>query len=105
DHLADRLQKAEEAGAEIINYENEDVLHRLDEMTSGRGPDSCIDAVGLEAHGNTFGAVYDQVKASLMLATDRPNVLRQCLMACRKGGTVSIPVVYGGLLDKVPFGA
>jgi threonine dehydrogenase-like Zn-dependent dehydrogenase len=82
-----------------------DVFEALDEMTGGRGPDSCMDAVGLEAHGTTIGALYDRAKVSMMLATDRPTVLRQCIMACRKGGSVSIPGVYGGLLDKVPFGA
>jgi threonine dehydrogenase-like Zn-dependent dehydrogenase len=74
-------------------------------MTGGMGPDACIDAVGLEAHGTTPGAIYDRVKAAAYLATDRPNVLRQAIQACRKGGTLSIPGVYGGLLDKIPFGA
>jgi threonine dehydrogenase-like Zn-dependent dehydrogenase len=97
---------AANGGAEIINYmEVDDVLDVLRDMTGGRGPDACIDAVGLEAHGHTAGAFYDKVKAATFMATDRPNVLRQCIMACRKGGTVSIPGVYGGLLDKVPFGA
>ena len=74
-------------------------------MTGGRGPDSCIDAVGMEAHGTTLDAVYDRVKTALCMATDRPHALRQAIEACRKGGTVSIPGVYGGLLDKVPIGA
>src|SRR5207249_9399819 len=77
----------------------------LAEMTGGRGPDSCIDAVGMEAHSHTFGGIYDKAKAAMFLATDRPNVLRLCIQACRKGGTVSIPGVYGGMLDKIPFGA
>ncbi|MBL8794625.1 MAG: glutathione-dependent formaldehyde dehydrogenase [Planctomycetia bacterium] len=93
------------AHAEILNLRDVDVLGELDDRTGGRGPDACIDAVGMEAHGNTIGAVYDRVKTSLYLATDRPNVLRQAIMACRKGGTVSIPGVYGGLLDKLPIGA
>ncbi len=74
-------------------------------MTGGRGPDACIDAVGLEAHGASFDAYVDKVKTAAFLATDRPNALRQAIHACRKGGIVSIPGVYGGFLDKVPFGA
>jgi threonine dehydrogenase-like Zn-dependent dehydrogenase len=106
DHYPERLRVARErCDAETLNFDNADVLDALAEMTGGMGPDACIDAVGLEAHGATFGALYDRVKTSLYLATDRPNVLRQALMACRKGGTVSVPGVYGGLLDKIPFGA
>ncbi len=106
DFVEGRLKKArEQCGAETINSEAVDVLDRLDELTGGRGPDSCIDAVGMEAHGTTVGALYDRVKVNLILATDRPTVLRQAIMACRKGGTVSVPGVYGGLLDKIPFGA
>ena len=74
-------------------------------MTGGLGPDCCIDAVGLEAHGNTIDALYDRVKTALYLATDRAHALRQAIHACRKGGTVSVPGVYGGFLDKFPFGA
>jgi threonine dehydrogenase-like Zn-dependent dehydrogenase len=75
-------------------------------MTGGRGPDRCIDAVGTEAHaGHSFDAVWDKVKTATLLGTDRPHVLRQAIMACRKGGTVSVPGVYVGLLDKIPFGA
>jgi len=77
----------------------------LKTMTGGRGPDACIDAVGLEAHGATLDAYLDEVKMSTFLATDRPNALRQAIHACRKGGIVSIPGVYGGFLDKIPFGA
>src|SRR5581483_5162917 len=88
------------------NFAEEHVLERLREMTGGRGPDACIDAVGLEAHGKSVDAIYDRVKAATrVLATDRPHVLREAIIACRKGGTVSIPGVYGGLLDKVPLGA
>lgn len=106
DNVPDRLQKAhEECKAETINFDDGDVLEKLKEMTGGRGPDSCIDGVGLEAHGATVDAVYDRAKAALFLATDRPHVLRMAIQACRKGGTVSVPGVYGGLLDKVPFGA
>jgi threonine dehydrogenase-like Zn-dependent dehydrogenase len=74
-------------------------------MTGGRGPDSVIDAVGLEAHGGGIAGVYDRTKTSLKLQTDRPTALRMAIMACRKGGTVSIPGVYGGMLDKFPLGA
>ena len=82
-----------------------DLQEALKELTGGRGPDSCIDAVGMEAHGTTLGAIYDQAKTATFLATDRPTVLRQAIMACRKAGTLSIPGVYGGFLDKIPFGA
>ena len=77
----------------------------LKAMTGGRGPDACIDAVGMEAHGPTLDAYVDKVKAAAFLATDRPSALRQAIHACRKGGIVSIPGVYGGFLDKIPFGA
>jgi threonine dehydrogenase-like Zn-dependent dehydrogenase len=106
DFVEGRLAKARDQGkAEILNSEKTDVLPALDEMTAGRGPDACIDAVGLEAHGTSLGAFYDRAKATLFMATDRPTVLRQAIMACRKGGVVSIPGVYGGVLDKIPFGA
>ncbi|MDY6945718.1 MAG: zinc-dependent alcohol dehydrogenase, partial [Pseudomonadota bacterium] len=92
---------------ETINFDEvESVYDQLMEMTGGRGPDSCIDAVGAEAHGTgTFDAVLDKAKAAVKLGTDRPHVLREAIMCCRKGGTVSVPGVYVGLLDKVPFGA
>ncbi len=92
-------------GVEVIDYEKTHVLETLRELTGGRGPDRCIDAVGLEAHGTGLMEVYDRVKQAVRLETDRAYVLRQALMACRKGGTVSIPGVYGGLIDKVPIGA
>jgi threonine dehydrogenase-like Zn-dependent dehydrogenase len=102
-----RLRLAESyAKAETIDYEFfPDVVEELKQRTGGRGPDACVDAVGMEAHGTTFDAIYDHAKHMLMLATDRPHVLREALQACRKGGVVSIPGVYGGVLDKVPFGA
>ena len=102
-----RLRLAEsQVKAEIINYEEtEDVVEDLKQRTGGRGPDACIDAVGMEAHGTSADALYDRAKYAVGLATDRPHALRQALQACRKGGTVSIPGVYGGVLDKVPFGA
>jgi threonine dehydrogenase-like Zn-dependent dehydrogenase len=106
DRFPERLRLAEEFGrAETIDYESEDVFECLKDMTHGRGPDACIDAVGMEAHGTTLDARYDRVKHAMYLATDRPHVLRQAIHACRKGGTVSIPGVYGGFLDKLPFGA
>jgi threonine dehydrogenase-like Zn-dependent dehydrogenase len=74
-------------------------------MTGGRGPDACIDAVGMEAHGTDAMALYDTVKQAVRLETDRPFALRQAIVACRKGGTVSVPGVYGGFIDKMPMGA
>jgi len=106
DSVPERLEMARTVNhAEVIDFEREDVFDRLKSLTGGRGPDACIDAVGLEAHGATFDAYVDKVKASLFLATDRPNALRQAIHACRKGGIVSVPGVYGGFLDKIPFGA
>jgi threonine dehydrogenase-like Zn-dependent dehydrogenase len=106
DFVDGRLKKArEECHAVPVNSEKVDVLQALDDLTGGRGPDACIDAVGMEAHGTTMAALYDRLKVNLMLATDRPTVLRQAILACRKGGVVSVPGVYGGLLDKIPFGA
>ncbi len=106
DSVKARMDLARKAGAETIDFNDETgVIELLNEMTGGRGPDSCMDAVGMEGHGTSLGAVYDRVKAATFTATDRPNVLRQAIIACRKGGTVSVPGVYGGLLDKIPFGA
>jgi threonine dehydrogenase-like Zn-dependent dehydrogenase len=106
DDVAERLQMAREEGqAETLDFDDEDIFDKLKEMTGGRGPDRCIDAVGLEAHGATIDALYDRAKAALFMATDRPHALRQAIHACRKGGTVSVPGVYGGFLDKFPFGA
>ena len=106
DRFPERLRKAaREANAETLNYEDVDVQEALKEMTGGRGPDSCIDAVGLEAHGHGFFATYDRIKQSLRMTTDRPTALREVILACRNGGTVSVPGVYGGYLDKLPFGS
>ena len=102
-----RLQMAKEHnGAETINYEEEDVPEALADLTAGRGPDGCIDAVGLEAHHGS-GAIhaYDKVKQTVRLETDRPHVLRQVLRECRNGGNVSVVGVYGGFVDKFPMGA
>jgi threonine dehydrogenase-like Zn-dependent dehydrogenase len=107
DRIPARLRLAATAsGAETINFDEENVLERLKQLTGGRGPDACIDAVGLEAHGwGTVGAAYDRAKTAMFLATDRLEALRQAIAACRKGGVVSVPGVYGGYLDKVPLGA
>jgi threonine dehydrogenase-like Zn-dependent dehydrogenase len=92
--------------AETIDFAQESVYDRLMEMTAGRGPDRCIDAVGAEAHGSgALDAVLDKAKAAVMLTTDRAHVLREAVMCCRKGGTLSIPGVYIGFPDKIPFGA
>jgi threonine dehydrogenase-like Zn-dependent dehydrogenase len=97
---------ARHCNVETVDYEEvEDVFDTLRQMTGGRGPDCCIDAVGLEAHGHTVDAWYDRVKQAARLEMDRAHALRQALHCCRKGGTVSIPGVYGGFIDKVPFGA
>jgi threonine dehydrogenase-like Zn-dependent dehydrogenase len=90
---------------ETINYEEESVLERLNELTGGRGPDACIDAVGMEAHGHAAMYAYDRTKQALMLETDRPIALREAVMACRNGGTVSVIGVYGGFIDRFPMGA
>jgi threonine dehydrogenase-like Zn-dependent dehydrogenase len=105
DRFPERLRMAERAGAELINYDEQDALSTLNEMTGGRGPDACIDAVGMEAHMHGAQEAYDKVKQALRMETDRPGVLRQAIQACRKGGTVSVPGVYGGVVDKIPFGA
>ena len=107
DRVPERLAMAEKHGkAETINFDQRDVYDTLMEMTKGRGPDCCIDAVGAEAHGTgSLDAVIDKAKAALFLATDRAHVLRQAIMCCRKGGKVSVPGVYIGFPDKLPFGA
>src|SRR5690606_16951289 len=105
DRFPERLRKARSIGAETVNYESSDVLSLLKEMTGGRGPDACIDAVGMEAHAHGPVGAYDRAKQVIRLSTGRPNVLRQAITACRKGGVVSVPGVYGGFIDKLPFGA
>jgi len=109
DSVSERLAMARDHGrAETINFETEDdtVYDTLMEMTGGRGPDRCIDAVGTEAHATgTLDAVIDKAKTLAFLGTDRPHVLRQTILCCRKGGTISVPGVYVGYLDKIPFGA
>jgi threonine dehydrogenase-like Zn-dependent dehydrogenase len=105
DRYPERLDMARQGGAEVLNYEDADVLEALKELTGGRGPDACIDAVGMEAHGTGLDAMYDRAKQAVRMSFDRPTVLRYVIQACRKGGIVSIPGVYGGFLDKIPFGA
>lgn len=106
DRFPYRLQMArEKAGAETINYEEVDVLDALREMTGGRGPDACIDAVGCEGHAPGLHGAYDYVKQAVRLETDRAPALREAILACCNGGTVSVPGVYGGFIDKIPFGS
>jgi threonine dehydrogenase-like Zn-dependent dehydrogenase len=106
DRFPARLRMArEKAGAETLNYEETDVREALNEMTGGRGPDACIDAVGLEAHAPGVLGAYDKAKQAVRLETDRPIALRQAIMACRNGGTVSVIGVYGGFIDKFPIGS
>lgn len=105
DRFENRLALARDvSGAETINYEKANVLEALVEMTGGRGPDACIDAVGSEAHGLTLDALYDEAAQRMHIETDRTHALREAIRACRKGGTVSIPGVYLGLVDKFPLG-
>ncbi len=106
DRFPERLRMArEKVGAETINYEETSVSETLKEMTGGRGPDACIDAVGLEAHAPGVMYAYDRAKQALMLETDRPTALREAIMCCRNGGTVSVIGVYGGFIDKFPMGS
>jgi threonine dehydrogenase-like Zn-dependent dehydrogenase len=104
DNVPTRLELAKKSGAETINFDDGDVPEKLKHLTAGRGPDACLDAVGLEAHGTSIDSLYDYAKNAVMLETDRSHALRQAIFACRKGGTVSIPGVYGGFLDKFPLG-
>ena len=104
--VPERLKMAEDAGAITIDMHDEYVYDRLRDLTAGLGPDICIDAVGMEAHGSTIVEhLYDKVKTNLFMETERPAAVRQAIMCCRKGGTVSIPGVYGGWSDKFPLGA
>jgi threonine dehydrogenase-like Zn-dependent dehydrogenase len=106
DRIPERLAMAGEHGcAEVLDYAQVDIQEALRELTGGRGPDACIDAVGMEAEGTGLMYAYDRVKQALRLQSDRPLVLREAILACRKGGTVSIAGVYGGLGDKIPLGA
>lgn len=106
DHVPERLAMAEAGGAIAIDFEEESVVERLLELTGGKGPEKCIDAVGMEAHAcRSLDSLYDRVKQAAMLETDRPHVLREMIYVCRPAGTLSVAGVYGGLVDKLPFGA
>jgi threonine dehydrogenase-like Zn-dependent dehydrogenase len=106
DHLPERLSMAKAGGAITIDFEQESVLERLKELTGGKGPEKCIDAVGMEAHVmRSIDSAYDRAKQAMFAETDRPHVLREMIYACRPAGTLSVPGVYGGLVDKIPFGA
>lgn len=106
DRFPERLRLArEKVGAETIDYTESDILDTLREMTGGRGPDACIDAVGMEAHTQGVVYAYDRVKQAVMAETDRPIALREAIMACRNGGIVSVIGVYGGFVDKFPMGS
>jgi threonine dehydrogenase-like Zn-dependent dehydrogenase len=105
DNVPERLSMAQAGGATTGNFEEESVVERLNELTSGKGPEKCIDAVGMEAHATaTLDSIYDRAKQAVMLETDRPHVLREMMYVCRPAGVLSVPGVYGGLLDKIPFG-
>jgi threonine dehydrogenase-like Zn-dependent dehydrogenase len=105
DDVPARLRMAEAGGAETINFEEVKTLEALKDMTGGRGPDACIDAVGMEAHGHGPAYAYDRTMHAMRMETDRPIALREAIMACRNGGTVSVIGVYAGLIDKFPMGA
>jgi threonine dehydrogenase-like Zn-dependent dehydrogenase len=106
DHIPERLSMAEAAGATTINFEQESVVERLNEHTDGKGPEKCIDAIGMEAHimPSQPDTVADRVKQMLMLESDRPHALREMIYVCRPGGVISIPGVYGGFANKIPLG-
>ena len=105
DRLPDRLSMAEAAGAIPIDFDEESVISRLNELTGGKGPEKCIDAVGMEAHAtHSVDSMMDRAKQAMMAESDRPHVLREMIYACRPAGILSIPGVYGGLVDKIPFG-
>ncbi|HYG85349.1 MAG TPA: zinc-dependent alcohol dehydrogenase [Azospirillum sp.] len=105
DRVPERLSMAKAGGAITINFEEESVVERLNELTGGKGPEKCIDAVGMEAHATaTLDSMMDRAKQAVMLESDRAHVLREMIYVCRPAGTLSIPGVYGGLIDKIPFG-
>jgi len=106
DNVPERLSMAAAGGAITINFDQESVLERLQELTGGKGPEKCIDAVGMEAHAaRSIDSMVDRAKQAVMLGTDRPHALREMMYVCRPAGVLSVPGVYGGFLDKVPFGA
>jgi len=105
DEVPERLQMAEQGGAETINYREQNVYEALMDMTGGRGPDACIDDVGMEAHAPALIHAYDRMKQAMMTETDRPHALREAIMCCRNGGVISVIGVYGGFIDKFPIGS
>ena len=107
DHFPERLEMARTYGhAETIDYSGGvDVVETLKQITGGIGPDVCIDAVGTEVHKTGLESVYDFAKQTVRIETDRPYVLRECIRACRKDGTISFAGVYGGFIDSAPMGA
>src|SRR5256885_2534248 len=106
DTVAERMAMAKAAGAETLDFMKEDIYERIQDLTSGRGADACIDAVGTEPHTTaSFDSVIDRVKVATFMGTDRPHVVRQAIHCCRNFGTVSIVGVYGGFLDKIPMGS
>jgi threonine dehydrogenase-like Zn-dependent dehydrogenase len=107
DRFPERLRlAATKLGADIVDYTEDNVLEALKELTGGRGPDACIDAVGMEAHAHhSLAYAYDRMKQAMLLESDRPVALREAIMACRSGGTISVAGVYGGMIDKFPAGA
>jgi threonine dehydrogenase-like Zn-dependent dehydrogenase len=105
DRLPDRLSMAKACGALTINFDKESVVERLNELTAGKGPEKCIDCVGMESHvGSTIDTFYDRAKQAVLAESDRPHVLREMIYVCRPAGVLSVPGVYGGLVDKIPFG-
>ncbi|MCJ2138442.1 zinc-dependent alcohol dehydrogenase [Methylobacterium sp. E-066] len=107
DHLPERLEMAEAGGAITINFDDENVVERLNELTEGEGPEKCIDCIGMESHVTPSmpDTVYDRAKQIVLAESDRPHVLREMIYVCRPGGLISIPGVYGGFADKIPMGA
>ncbi|GAB3461352.1 zinc-dependent alcohol dehydrogenase [Massilia terrae] len=106
DRFPERLAMARDLSkAEVLNYEEVDIIDALKQMTGGRGPDACIDAVGMEAHGTGIAYAYDRIKQAMRMETERPTALREAMLACRNGGVVSVPGVYGGFADKIPIGS
>lgn len=106
DNVPERLDMARAGGAITVDFNRESVLDRLQELTAGKGPDKCIDAVGMESHSlRSIDAMIDSVKQSVMIESDRPHVLREMIYVCRPAGTLSVAGVYGGMADKIPVGA
>jgi threonine dehydrogenase-like Zn-dependent dehydrogenase len=106
DRFPERLAMARDLSkAEVLNYEEVDIIDALKQMTGGRGPDACIDAVGMEAHGTGISYAYDRIKQAMRMETERPTALREAILSCRNGGVVSVPGVYGGFADKIPLGS